>query len=51
MECKHCDKNAEWQWKAVDGNESANICERCMETLEPYRDSSLWQFELIPSLS
>lgn len=44
LECKHCDRDAEWRWEDADGNESSVICRRCMETLEPYQDCPLWQF-------
>lgn len=50
MECKHCDQQAVWKWSDADGNESSAICERCMETLQPYRDAPLYAFELLPSL-
>lgn len=48
--CKHCDQPAEWRWRDADGNESSDICQRCMETLDGYMYAPLWQFEVIPSL-
>jgi len=48
MECKHCDKKAEWKWISKDGLESAFLCERCMDTVTDYMDTPLRQFEIVP---
>ncbi len=46
-ECKHCDQAAAWRWTDADGNETAEICQRCMDTVEPYRSSPLHHFTVI----
>lgn len=39
-DCKHCDRKAAWRYTDADGNESADICERCMLTLPLYMAAS-----------
>jgi len=49
MECKHCTKQAEWTWTDADGNESSNICQNCMDTIDPYRFAPLYHFTPLKS--